>query len=264
MGGYTRTLRAKPGYLINEVAYNPKPWNCWIEIRDGGEIIDMMPATDRLLRHPNLQPPPEVFIPEEMRTLEGIIAIETTVPDYNLCIHVPPYHQIIYGIVAELGEVRFDSIFSALTKKYQVLPKTKQAKSIARKMVELMNNRAFLVHYKDEHNQIWYKKAKRMIADDVYLIVFKRGYDPIAYQIMEYLHGWNIVEYGKLEDYILQQIGWLKGPQAIEGYIQCLAKGQLWGARVCGVSHEGNIRIMDNNWIEYLHPLEPWPTVNEV
>ena len=80
-----------------------------------GEIIDMMPATDRLLRHPNVQPPPEVFIPEEMRTLEGLIPIETTVPDYNLCIHIPPFYQIIYGIVADAGEILFESIFSALT-----------------------------------------------------------------------------------------------------------------------------------------------------
>jgi hypothetical protein len=260
---FQRTLRAKPGFFINEVAHNPKPWNCWIEVRDGQEIIDMMPATDRLLRHPNLQPPPEVFIPEEMRTLEGIIPIEISVPDYNLCIHLPPFHQVIYGIVADAGELLFETVFSALTKSYQVLPNTPQAKMVARNMVETMNNRAYLVHYKDEHNQTWYKKAKRMIAEDYYLIVFKKGYDPIAAQIMDFIKGWNMVDYGKLEDFVMHQIGWLQDPQALEGYIKCLEKGQLWGARVCGVSHEGNIqRVPDSNWIRFLHPLEPWPITN--
>jgi len=75
-------LRPKPGYAVEDVITNPSIENSWIEVRRGSEILDMMPATDRLLSNPKLQPPQMVFIQENE------IEIPSDVKEINLTIDI--------------------------------------------------------------------------------------------------------------------------------------------------------------------------------
>lgn len=257
--GYSYTIRARPGFLPNEVVMNPMMHNSWCEVRDGSQIIDLLPMSDRHARREELQPAPETFLAEEMRTPEGLIPIERVVPDFNLLTHINPFYQIIYGLVSDAGELTIDGIYNSLVKSYMVLPdKPKTVRPMVEELVRRMNQFAFLVKYQDaKRKAVFYLKAKKMLAEDVYLVQYRRGFDPIAYQIMDFIQGYSTVEYGKLEKYILYQIGFLRNPSDLRDYLFNLQKGILWGVRVSGSSTEGNIKIQ-KTWLEFLQPLEPW------
>jgi hypothetical protein len=81
---YSYRFRARPGYSPEEVKTNPNINNSYCEVRDGSQIIDLLPMSDRHARREELQPAPETFLAEEMRTPEGLIPIERVVPDFNL------------------------------------------------------------------------------------------------------------------------------------------------------------------------------------
>jgi len=261
---YSYTIRARPGFLSNEVALNPMNHNSWVEVRDGNQLIDLLPMTERHARRDELQPAPETFLAEEMRTPEGLIPIERIIPDFNLLTHINPFYQIVYGIVSDAGELTMDGIYESLVKSYMVLPDNKKnVYPVVKEIVRRMHQHAFLVYYEDRKRKAYYyMKAKKMLAEDVYLVQYKRGFDPIAYQIMDFIQGFSSVEYGRLEKYMLYQIGFLRNPQDLRDYLFNLMKGKLWGARVSADPNEGNIRIR-KTWVEYLHPLEPWTFVSK-
>jgi len=212
--------------------------------------------TERNAYRKDLRPPPQYYITEGMRTLDGLIAIEKTVPQNTLTPQINPFHQIIYAIVTDTGHAKVETIYKGLVKDYRVLPDNEIARNIMQEMIDLMDSRAHLLYY-IEKGVFHYKTGRPLDADDVYLIDFQRGYDPIAWQILDFIKQHGRVSQDKINNFINIGIGWLTQIGSIDQYLRGLEKGEIWGARICS-QKGGNIDRVRENEFQYKYPIEPW------
>jgi len=256
MGEWEYIIEPLPGYTIAEAVEDPQIWNSQIKVMDGREIIDFMPMTERNSYRKDLKPPPEYYLLEEVRTSEGLIPIDKTVPENTLVPQINPFHQIIYAIVSGIGRTKPDTIHKSLTKEYRVFPDNDIARGIINDLIVTMDKRAHLLYYV-EKGVFYYVRGRPLEADEVYLIDLHRGYDPIAWQILDYIKMHGRTNRGSIDNYIQINIGWLRQMNSINYYLNSLEKGTLWGESVCS-QKTGNIeRVRENEYI-YKYPLEPW------
>lgn len=255
MSEFEYVIQPQPGISLVEAVQNPKLYNSFIGVFDGRTRITTLTMTDRNLSNLDLKPSPEYYMTEEMRTTEGIIPIEKTVPEFTLVSKVNPFHQIIYAIVMDIGRVTPNTIKNALIKDYRVFPDTKEAEDIIYKILDTMDARAHLLHYV-EKGVFKYQAGRELDSDDVYILDYMPGYDPNAWQILDYIKLRGKRDRGQIDDYIMKDIGWITDMNVVSYYLDGLTVGELWGGRVC--SHGGNIEKVREYEYVYKSPLEPW------
>lgn len=235
---------------------DPTLENSEIEVRDGSGIIDIMPMTERNKMRDDLKPPPEYYLQDEIRTPEGVVPIEKTVPEKNLAPKINPFHQIIYSIVSDLGFIDENTIYDSLVKEYRIFPDTDIAFDIVNKIIKTMHDRAIILEHVEKGVK-HYVKGRPLTTEEVHLISFKRGYDPIAWQIMDFIEGYSKASRDMIDKFIILDLGWLTKMGSVDMYLNNLCIGEIWGQRVCSTK-EGNIESIRENWYQFKNPLEPW------
>jgi len=119
-----------------------------------------------------------------------------------------------------------------------------------------MHSRANILKY-NERGDVYYVKGKPLTTDAVHLIPYKRGYDPIAWQLVDFIRSYSEVNIGKINNFMMISLRWLTLMDRVDMYLDSLEKGKLWGVRVCS-QPGGNIEKIRENWYAYRYPLEPW------
>ena len=251
-------IHEKPPPSLAAAVNNPQLWNSYIEVRDGPDLLHILPMTERNKSMKNLAPPPHYYLLEEIRTPEGVIPIEKTVPEFTLAPQMNPFHQIIFTIISETGNPDLTSIYKSIVNDYRVLPDNMISRNIIDKMMTTMHNRANILKYNEEGG-VYYVKGKPLTTDAVNLIPYKRGYDPIAWQLVDFIRSYSEVNRGKINYYLMNEGGirWLTLMDRVDMYLDSLENGELWGARVCS-QPGGNIEKIRENWYAYRYPLQPW------
>ena len=256
MAGWEYIIDPLPGHDMADAVENPQLWNSRIKIMDGRTLIGYLPMTERNAYRKDLRPPPQYYILEEMRTPEGLIPIEKTVPENTLTPQVNPFHQIIYAIVANVGRAKIETIYKGLVNEYRVLPDNAISHGVMIEIIKLMDSRAQLLYYV-ENGIFHYIRGKPLDTDEVHLIDFQRGYDPIAWQILDFIKSYGHVSQEQINNFIIISIGWLRQIDSIGLYLKGLEKGELWGESICS-QKAGNIERVRENEYQYKYPLEPW------
>ena len=251
-------IHEKPPHSLAEAVNNPQLWNSYIEVRDGPDLIHTLPMTERNKNMENLAPPPRYYLLEEIRTPEGEIPIEKTVPEFTLAPQMNPFHQIIFTIISDVGNPDLASIYKSIVNEYRVLPDNNISRDIVDKILITMHNHANILKY-SEGGDVYYVKGKPLTTDAVHLIPFERGYDPIAWQLVDYIRSYSEVNRGKINYFMMNEQGirWLTLMDRVDMYLDGLENGELWGVRVCS-QKGGNIKKIRENWYAYQYPLEPW------
>ena len=253
---YEHLIQNKEPYSLAEAVNNPQIHNSCINVMDGPDLKYVLPSTERNLSI--AVPPPEFYLLEEIRTPEGVIAIEKTVPEFTLAPQMNPFHQIIFTIISERGNPDPASIYKSIVTEYRVLPDNMIARKVIDKMMTTMRERAHILKYK-EGGDVHYVKGKPITTEAVHLIPYKRGYDPIAWQLVDYIRSYSEVNRGQINHYMMSEEGirWLTITDRVDMYLDSLEKGELWGVQVCS-QPGGNIEKIRENWYAYRYPLEPW------
>ena len=254
--GWEYLIHEKPPHSLAEAVNNPKLWNSYIEVKDGPDLLHILPMTDRNRNMKNLAPPPRYYLLEEIRTPEGVIPIEKTVPEFTLAPQINPFHQIIFTIISEVGNIDLASIYKSIVTEYRVLPDNTVSRDVIDKIIATMHSRANILKY-NERGDVYYVKGKPLTTDAVHLIPYKRGYDPIAWQLVDFIRSYSEVNIGKINNFMMISLRWLTLMDRVDMYLDSLEKGKLWGVRVCS-QPGGNIEKIRENWYAYRYPLEPW------
>ena len=249
-------IHEKPPHSLAEAVNNPQIWNSYIDIMDGPDKIHTLPMTER--NRSIAVPPPRYYLLEEIRTPEGEIPIEKTVPEFTLAPQMNPFHQIIFTIISGMGNPDSASIYKSIVNEYRVLPDNVISRDIVDQMISTMRSRAYILRYK-EGGDVYYVKGKPLTTDAVYLIPYKRGYDPIAWQLVDFIRSYSEVNIGKINYFMMNEGGirWLTLMDRVDMYLNALEKGKLWGVRICS-QPGGNIEKIRENWYAYRYPLKPW------
>lgn len=223
---------------------------------DGRTFKGYLPMTERNAYNKDNKPPAQYYVLEEMRTPEGLIIIEKTVPQNTLTPQIVPFHQIMYSIVTDIGRAKVETIYKGLVKDYRVLPDNEISRDIMQKMIKLMDSRAQLLYYV-ENGIFHYIRGKPLESDAMHLIDFQRGYDPIAWQILDFIKSYGRTSRDQINSFITIDIGWLTQTDIVDQYLRDLEKGEMWGARICS-QKGGNIERVREHEYQYRYPLEPW------
>jgi len=253
---FEHLIKNKVPHSLAEATNNPTLKNSYIEVWDGPDLKFFLPSTERNLSI--AKPSPEFYLSEEIRTPSGVIAIEKTVPDFTLAPRMNPFHQIIFTIISEMGNPDPASIYKSIVNEYRVLPDNMKAREIIDKMMKTMHESVQILRY-EKGGDIRYVKGDPITTDAVHLIPYKRGYDPIAWQLVDFIRSYSEVNIGKINHYIMSEEGirWLTLTNRVDMYLDSLEKGKLWGVRVCS-QPGGNIEKIRENWYAYRYPLESW------
>lgn len=260
--GLEYIIEPEYGHPASEVLWDQRIDNSIIRVYyNGRELHPPLATDDVLLSLPYIKVTPVAMLPEEIRTPTGDITVEKDTPSNSLLRGVNPYIQIVYRIVAEAGHLTKEGIYKALVLSKRVLPDTRKAwYAITDEkdgLIKYLEKHATLTFYTEE-GQKFYTKGRPLKSDSPHLISFNRGYDPVAFQIMEFLRAYSSATTEMIDEHIRKNLGWVHDPDSVHYYLIALGKGKLYGARVCPHPKDGNIkRIRENTW-EYGYPLIPW------
>lgn len=252
-----RLIKAKPGFSIIEAVNNPTYENSEIHIMDGERLIDVLPMIPCNYGD-DLKAPPEYYNEDKVQTADGVVPIEKIIPDKTLAHGINPFHQIIYSIVSDINYIGRETIFKSLVHEYKVFPDTDVAFRIVGGILDTMHKYAIILrHY--ENGELFYVKGRESTTDDVYLVDFREGYDPIAWQIMNLIEEGGRVSRSRIRRMVLLDLGWLRHMSSLEMYLNNLELGELWGYRVCP-GNGGNIEMVGDDFYIFKNSLEPWKT----
>ena len=256
MAEWEYLIEPLPGFSIAEAVEDRQLWNSRVKVMDGRAIIDYLPMTEINASRSDLKPPPEYFLLEEVRTTEGLVPIEKTVSENTLVPFLNPFHQIIYTIVSNIGNTRPESIRKGLIDNYRVFPDTEIARDVIDKLIDTMDTRAHILHYVKD-GVFYYRRGRPLEADEVHMIDFQRGFDPIAWQILDIIKNYGRVERAEISNFIMLSYGWLTQMTSVDDYLIALEEGELWGKRICS-QNGGNIEKIRKNEYLYKFPLDSW------
>lgn len=215
--------------------------------------------TERNRSNIDLNPPPEYYLEDEIRQVEGVVAIEKLISEKNLAPKINPFHQIIRAIVESTHFVEEETIYNGLVKEYRVFPDNDTAFEVVSKIIETMHKQAIILEHIEKGIK-YYATGRPLTTEEVHIVSFKRGYDPIAWQIVDFIEGYGKASRDMIDNFLLLgrgDLGWLTKMSGIDMYLNNLEIGELWGQRVCATK-EGNIESIRENWYQFKNSLEPW------
>ena len=260
--GLEYVIEPESGHPASEILWDQRIDNSKVRVYyNGRELHPPLATNDVLLSLPHIKVTPVAMLPEEIRTPTGNVAVEKEVPGNVLVREINPYYQIIYRAVAEAGHLSKDGIYKALVYSKRVLPDTENAwhaiTDVKHGLIAFLERHATLTFY-IEGGIKYYTKGRPLKNDSPHFISFHRGYDPNAFQMLDFIKRNGSATTDQIEDYMMVNLGWLREPGSVYSYLKSLVMGELYGVRVCSHAKEGNIkRLYENNW-EYRFPLIPW------
>lgn len=260
--GLEYVIEPEFGRPASEVLWDQRIDNSKIHVYyNGRELHPPLYTNDIFLSLPTIKVTPVAMLSEEIRTPTGNITVEKDIPVNNLVREINPFYQIIYKIVAESGHLTKEGIFKALVFSRRVLPDTRQAWHAVtddkQGIVKILERHATLTFYVEDGVK-FYTKGRPLRNESPHLITLHKGYDPVAYLMMDFLKRSGSARTDEVEDYFMNNLGWLRQPSSVYAYLKSLEIGELYGVRVSPHVKEGNIKRTYQNYWEYRYPLTPW------
>lgn len=248
MGYYSYYLMPNHGYTLEEACEEQSERTALIyEVRGGVPTGITFPCTP--INKAKLKPsfPPEYYA-RKQRIIQrnSVQVLEKPLFEDKLANGANPFFQLILIAISKAdkeGEGVFglttDEVIRYLIEHIRVLPNTVSSVKHVKTLLTYMNNQAYIL-----------KKGSRwarglMLKGGDMMIDWKKGYNPVMYQIVTFVKGNGMTSRDEIHDYIIDYLGWLKRRKVIDHYLNELVR-------------TGVLKANHKNWFSYVKPLTPY------
>ncbi len=234
---YIKTNR--PGFSLDEAIEQTSPENCMIVKYESGlrkEYIEWNPLTEDMY---NPKADPRYFRLQKIVMRSGEQLLGKDIPPGWLTAGLSPFIQIIYHIVLRGNITSREDIIRALIAEERIFSESDEdAIPVIEALLEYMNKENYYLLLHEGKLKVGFELPKAY-----HLVEYKRGYDPIEYQIMRYVEGRGMAATEEIYSYIMEYLVWLHTPSKIDYYLERLIK-------------KGNLKRVQRNFFRYVRPLE--------
>lgn len=234
---YIKTNRE--GYSLDEAIEQPSSENCVIVKRESGLVTEYIEWNLQTEDMYGPKPDPRYFKQKKIVMRAGEQILGRDVPPGFLTAGMSPFIQIIYHIVLRGNITTHEDIIRAMVAEERVFSESDEdAIPTIEALLEYMNKENYYLLLHEGKLKVGFELPKAY-----HLVEYKRGYDPIEYQIMRYAQGRGMVSTDEIYSYIMEYLVWLRTPTMVDYYLE----------RLIG---KGNLKRVQRNFFRYVKALE--------
>jgi len=230
-------LVPRPGSDLYAAVDNPRNENAVIFEYDGIRLVGIHPVTPDTLHRYKPKPPPAYYQREDVMRK---YPLTKSIAPGHLAAGLNPFIQLIWISVREVGEATAHDIYRALVREHRVLPETGDSWGAVKELIDEMHSDGLLIARRGGKY-----RTGLVPQGGMYLIPYKPGYNPIEYQIVEFIQNHGATAREEIQEYLFRHLEWLDKPWLLDEWIKLVLK-------------KGSIREIRKDWFEFVRPLEPF------